>query len=281
MSQIEVIERTNRELGGPVTLELLIDNLRQLGLSAGQTVLVHSSLSALGWVSGGPVAVIQALESILTPEGTLMMPAHSADLSDPAQWQHPPVPESWWAPIRRTMSAFDPDLTPTLNMGMIADTFRHQPGVVRSRHPSVSFAAWGKHATELIEGHSLEYCLGEESPLARLYDLDGQVLLLGVGYDRNTSIHLAEYRADFPSKPYITAGAPLMVQTPAGAIERAWVEYNDIELNESDFPQLGAAFESVQVVRQAKVGCATARLMSQRALVDFAVGWFERYRTGS
>jgi len=278
MSELDIIQRTDAELGAPVTVASLINDLKRLGLQPGQVVLVHSSLSSLGWVSGGPVAVIQALEAVLTPTGTLIMPTHSAALSDPAHWQHPPVPESWWEPIRQTMSAFDPDLTPTREMGVIAETFRRQPGVLRSRHPSVSFAAWGQHALEIIEGHSLEYCLGEESPLARLYDLDAQVLLLGVGYDRNTSLHLAEYRADFASKKYMTVGAPIIMQTPSGAIEREWVTYNDLDLNESDFPELGAALEQTGAVTQAKVGCANCRLMPQRVLVDFGVQWLEAHR---
>ena len=59
----------------------------------------------------------------------------------------------------------------------------------------MSFAAWGKHAEFVTDGHSLDNGLGETSPLARVYDLDGYVLLLGVDYDSNTSFHLAEYRA--------------------------------------------------------------------------------------
>lgn len=278
MSELEVVQRTEAELGGPVTTQRLIDDLSTLGLQAGQTVLVHSSLSALGWVCGGPVAVIEALEQVLGPEGTLVMPAHSGGMSDPAPWQHPPVPSHWWATIRQTMPAFDPDLTPTLTMGMIAETFRRQPGVVRSRHPCLSFAAWGKHALTVADGHALEYSLGEESPLARLYDLDAVVLLLGVGYDRNTSLHLAEYRADYASKAYLVNGAPLIVQSPTGTIGRQWVEYNDLNWNESDFPALGLAFETTGAVRQGQVGCASARLMSQRALVDFGIGWLEANR---
>jgi aminoglycoside 3-N-acetyltransferase len=278
MSELDTIQRAEHQLGQPITRESLVHDLTSLGLSAGQTVLVHSSLSALGWVCGGPVAVIQALEEVLTPNGTLVMPTHSADLSDPAKWQHPPVPDFWWVSIRRNMPPFDPDLTPTRDMGLIAETFRKQTGALRSWHPTFSFAAWGQQAEKIVEGHSLEYGLGEDSPLARLYELDGYVLLLGTGHDHNTSLHLAESRADFASKKYITDGAPLRVQTAAGKVERQWVVYNDLAYNEADFEKLGAAFEQTGAVHVGPVGCAQGRLMPQRALVDFSVAWLEKNR---
>jgi aminoglycoside 3-N-acetyltransferase len=105
MDSTELIAAT---VGGPRTVDSLAADFSALGMRPGMTVIVHSSMRSIGWICGGPVAVILALERILTPEGTLVMPAHSGDLSDPAKWQYPPVPESWWQPIRDTMPAFDP-----------------------------------------------------------------------------------------------------------------------------------------------------------------------------
>src|SRR6478736_6476447 len=197
MSEESVIQAAP---ASPVTIPSLLADFAALGVGPGMTLLLHSSLSVLGWVCGGPVAVILALEELLGPDGTLVMPTHSGGLSNPANWQHPQVPESWWQIIRDTMPAYDPDLTPTRQMGAISETFRKQPGVRRSAHPQDSFAAWGRHADVVAAGHALEFGLGEGSPLARVYDLDGQVLLLGVGHGNNTSLHLAEYRAEFPTK---------------------------------------------------------------------------------
>jgi len=274
MSEADAIARS----AAPCTRASLADDLQALGVAPGMTVLAHSSLSRLGWVCGGSVAVVQALTDALTPAGTLVMPTHSGDLSDPAGWQHPPVPEEWIPVIRETMPAYDPRLTPTRSMGRIVETFRTWPDVVRSAHPQLSFAAWGRQAEAILRGHTLDYGLGEDSPLARLYDLNGHVLLLGVGHDNNTSFHLAEYRA--PGAREMRQGAPILVDG-----RRTWVAYREIELDEEPFATLGAAFEEAEgatgTVRCGRVGVAESRLFRQRAAVDFAVTWLHRSRTAS
>jgi aminoglycoside 3-N-acetyltransferase len=257
----------------PATVSTLVDDLRELGVKAGGLLLVHSSLSRLGYVAGGAYAVVEALVAAVGPNGTIMMPAFSGDLSDPSRWVAPPVPEAWWPVIRENMPVFDPAVTPTRHMGAIVECFLRFPNVVRSAHPRDSFAARGPVAAHLLDDHPIAYALGEHSPLARVYDLDGEVLLLGVDHGNNSSLHLAEYRADLPVTDWISEGAPVTVDG-----QRTWVTYPDRAGNSDDFPALGEAFAAARRERRGPVGAGLGRLMRQRDVVDFGVHWLETNR---
>lgn len=263
MSEKSAIEKTPF----PQTRTSLVKDLQTLGVHKGMTVLVHSSMSAIGWISGGPVAVVQTLMDVVTEEGTVVMPTHSGDYSNPDKWVNPPVPKEWVETIKETMPAFNPVYTPTRNMGKIVECFGDFPGVIRSDHPQVSFAAWGRYKEMIIRNHQLDFGLGEQSPLARVYECDGYVLLVGVSYASNSSFHLAEYRAGIRKE--ITEEAPI---TEKG--RRVWKAFKDIDHDDSEFETIGTDFEKGGTVKRGFVGLAESRLFSQRRAVDFAVKWF-------
>jgi aminoglycoside 3-N-acetyltransferase len=256
----------------PYTVQSLGSDLRALGLAAGDTVLVHSSARSLGFVAGGSQAVVQALLDVLGSSGTLAVPTHTPDNTDPADWCNPPVPEAWWQTIRSQAPGFDRSRTPSRWMGVIAETVRTWPGAVRSDHPQVSFAALGRHAASITGSHRLSDALGDSSPLGVIYRLDGKVLLLGCGHDSNTSLHLAEWRQKSP--PRASTGAS--VRRPDGTSE--WISWTDVVANTDDFEQIGAAFEVAMGLSAGQVGDADAWLMPQRALVDFGTGWMAEHR---
>lgn len=247
----------------PNTIDSLVRDFQHLGVEKGMTIIVHSSLKSLGWVCGGAVAVVEALMQTVGKSGTIVMPTQSAQLSEPSYWESPAVPEEWWETIRQEMPAFDPKTTPTLGMGKIVECFRSYEGVVRSNHPMSSFAAWGKHRDFIISEQHLSFSLGKHSPLQKLYDLQASILLIGVGYDNNTSLHLAEYNAD--SCFTYQQGSPIMENG-----KRVWKEYEEYIYDVGYFPIIGKEYEKTHSVSIDKVGQAECRLIPQKELVDFA-----------
>jgi aminoglycoside 3-N-acetyltransferase len=141
------------------TLGSLVTDLTALGVRPEQTVMVHSSLGKVGYTVGGPVVVIRALLQVLTPQGTLVMPAESPSMSDPAHSNDSRIKPEWHDRIREHLPVFDPRTTPT-TMGAIPEAFRTYPGTQRSNHPLVSVCANGPHAETITAEHALEFCEG-------------------------------------------------------------------------------------------------------------------------
>jgi len=256
----------------PLTRAHLVEDLQRLGVTPGMVLLVHSAMGQVGEVLGGALTVIDALIEVLGPEGTLMMPTHTAN-TDPARWQNPPVAEERWEEIRRALPPYDPARSPTRHMGMVPELFRTLPGVARSGHPVGSFAATGPRASALLAPHGLDDFFGEDSPIGRLYEAAGHVLLLGVDHDRNTSLHLAEHRATWRGKERVVEGASVLVDG-----EAQWMNYEMVLYDSDDFSVLGANFEVGVGCQVGRVGGAQAKLMAQRDLVDFGVEWMSTRR---
>ncbi|MFD8431483.1 aminoglycoside N(3)-acetyltransferase [Streptomyces coelicoflavus] len=252
---------------GPlVTRGTLAAGLRELGVRTGDTLLAHTSLSSLGWVCGGPVAVVRALLDVLGPDGTLVVPTQTGDLSDPALWTSPPVPEAWWESIRAATPPYDPLITPSRGVGVVPETVRTWPGARRSAHPQTSFAALGARAAEVVTGHATDCRLGERSPLATLERLDARVLLLGAGYDVCTAFHLAEYR--IPG-PMVEVGRP----GPVG-----WERVREVSITSERFDELGHDFERDRPVVRGRVGAADVRLFPLPDAVAYAERWLPLHR---
>ena len=257
----------------PVTKQDIISAVRNVGLKEGSTVMVHTSLSRIGYVCGGAQTVIEALIEVVGHEGTLMMPTQSWKNLDPEDGVHWDTEEEYWDIIRENWPAYDKRITPTNTMGAVSEMFRSWPGTVRSDHPARSVAAWGKYAKYLVEDHDISNIFGEGSPVGKLYELDGEVLLIGVGYDKNTSLHLADTRADYPGKHNCIEHSAMIEDG-----RRVWKEYTTLFVDGEDFEQIGEAFEQNNTVNRSVIGNAELRQMSQKRLVDFAVDWIEKYR---
>lgn len=267
MSELDIISKTKV----PNTIDSIYLDLKGLGIIKGDILLVHSSLSSLGWVCGGAQSVITALLNAVGDEGTLVMPAHSGDWSDPAGWGNPPVPCEWIQIIYDNMPAYRPEVTPTRGMGRIAELFRTFPDTLRSDNPLLSFCANGRLAKHITSNHPLTPQLGIGSPLDKLYRLNAKVLLLGAGYDSCTSFHLSE--SLIPEMPLKRMGTAMLENGG-----RVWKWFEDFEYNSDDFEAIGEGFGERQTVRKGKVGNAECKLFEMKDGVDFAREWLLNHR---
>lgn len=208
-----------------------------MGVKPGGVLLVHTSFSKVKPVEGGPAGLIQALRSALGPNSTLVMPSMSSDDGHP----------------------FDKQTTPCLEMGIVADTFWRMPRVLRSDN-NHSFAAIGPLAAQITAPHPLDIPHGLDSPVGRVFEQNGQILLLGVGQDSNTTVHLAEnlagvrYRRD----KYLTL---LQEGVPAR------FDYREIDHCCQNFALVDGWLDDRGLQRYGNVGHAEARLANARDIV--------------
>jgi aminoglycoside N3'-acetyltransferase len=221
----------------PISMLELVRQLAQLGVRPGGVLLVHTAFSAVGPVEGGPEGLIAALSAALGPAGTLVMPSMTDDDDEP----------------------FDPAHTACTGMGIVADTFWRLPGVLRSDSPH-AFAASGPQAEAIVAPHPIDVPHGIDSPVGRVYSLDGQVLLLGVDHDANTTIHLAEALAGvrYRRPKYVTVANN-------GRVER--FDYAEIDHCCANFTFVNEWLDENGLQRTGTVGRATARLARPRDVV--------------
>lgn len=256
-----------------ITKQMITQGLRKVGLKKDDTVIVHTSLASMGYVCGGAQTVIESLIEVVGENGTIMMPTQSWKNLDPIDGVHWDADEKDWQVIRDNWPAYDKKITPTNTMGAVAEMFRSWPGTIRSDHPARSVSVWGKYAAYLTKEHTLSNIFGEGSPIGRLYELNGKVLLMGVGYDKNTSIHLADELAKYPSKHNVTEYSAIMENG-----KRVWKEYDTLFVDGEDFEEIGASFEKNNKVSTVMIGDAQIKLMNQRSIVDYSVRWIEENR---
>lgn len=217
------------------------DELRSLGVEPGGILLVHTSFREVRPVDGGPPGLIRALRAAIGPRGTLVMPTMTAG-----------------------DAPFDPNSTPTVDMGVTAETFWRTPGVVRSTHPGASFAAVGPDAEYICRPQPLAPPHGPDSPVGRVHELDGRVLLLGVDHSESTTLHLAEAIAEVP---YFMEH-PCIVGSGLDAREE-WIPEPDHCCE--GFKALNAWLHEAKLQREGTVGYAKAKLSRARHLVEAAL----------
>jgi len=259
-----------------ITRGRLVNDLRQLGVAPGQTVMMHTSVRAIGWIVGGPDMVIQALLDVLSSRGTLMMYVG---------WEESPYELEEWPQARQRAyleecPPFDPVTSRAYRKwGILTEYLRTWPGARRSDHPEASVAAIGSRAEWITADHPLQYGYGPCSPLAKLCQVGGRVLLLGAPLSAITLLHYAEHMARVPNKRIARYRMPIRRDG-----RRLWVEIEEFDTacGIVDW-EGGDYFEAIArdylvsgKGRSGSVGAAPSYLFDAADIVEFAVQWMER-----
>lgn len=258
---------------GPFGVDGIISQLREIGIRPKDKLIVHASLSSMGWVIGGGVALLRALIAAVGDEGCIMVPTFTTYLTDPATWISRPVPELWHESIRASLPGFDPFVHATQpGIGRFAEIVRTAEGATRSTHPVYSLAALGGPAASILSNQPLDWALGRTSPLARFVDADGKILSIGIPWWRKCTIfHLSEHLASYPGRrEYELSGR---IRTRNGD---AWARTRQLVFHDGDFRRLGHDLEGIQV--SGKVGAAEAELVDSSDLASSARDWMVRHR---
>lgn len=263
--------------------ERLRSDLQGLGVREGSILFVQASLRTVQPAAGGAVLMAQALLDVLGPEGTLVVPTHTS-LNSLSSRAHKAVVKNMTreekAAYVASLPPFDPFTTLSEGMGALAEHVRNMSDSVRSTHPHTSFAAVGPRAMELMKVHDLNCHLGLNSPLGKLYEEDADNLLLGLEYHTGcTMMHLAEYML---AKEREAQGGhayrrPYWARIAAADTPDKWVPFEDLDLDDGHFKQVGEEFEALGRERpglsRGMVGAADSRLVSSKLIVDFTTSW--------
>jgi aminoglycoside 3-N-acetyltransferase len=229
------------------TPERIVEDLRELRVAAGDTVLVHASMRAIGSVDGGPDGVIDALVEAVGSDGTVVVPAFN---------RLNRVPEAGES-VAKFLEGVCRE-----QVGIVSERLADRPDAIVSPHPTHAFAAIGPNAAYLTASAPLNYPLGANSPLERLHQLDARILLLGVDHRSNASLYLAEHWAD---APYARRHATI-VASDGGVVEME----GSPECSEG-FARIEPLLRQARIAKTGYVGNAPSQSMRIRHVVSMAM----------
>lgn len=251
-------------------------DLRALGLGPGEAVMVHAAMRRVGRLIGGPDTLIGALRDVVGPTGTVLAYTDWEATYEALLDGERRAPPAW----REHVPPFDPAASRSArDNGALAEFIRTTPGARRSGNPGASVAALGARADWFTSDHPLDYGYGPGSPLARLVEAEGRVLMVGAPLETMTLLHHAEHLARLPGKrlrrtevPFVAAG---------GVCWRVIEEFETAEpvvagLADDYFAQVVTDYLAAGRGRRAEVGEAPSVLVDAADICRFAVAWLER-----
>lgn len=260
----------------PRTRASLRTDLEAIGLAAGDTVMVHAAMSRVGPLLNGPDALIGALRDVIGSAGTLIVYTSWDSLHDDLLNEAGRVLPAW----RDHVPGFDAATSRAVRMnGVIAEFVRTAPGARRSGNPGASVAAIGARADWIVADHPQDWGFGPGTPLARLVEAEGKVLMIGAPWDTMTLLHHADHLADMPAKRVLRYEVPF---ADGDGVRWQMIEEFDTSeapvdcLPEDYIEQAVTAFVGQGGGRQGTIGAAPSLLVEARPMLAFAIVWLER-----
>ena len=260
---------------GLVTREQIAVEVKELGVNAGDAVMLHAAVGGIGWIVGGPDRVLEGIFAVLGETGTLMMYAGWDGSPYDVTLGMSELPEA----LMVAWPAYDPGTSRAVReWGVLPEYLRTWPGACRSAHPESSFVAVGAKADELTRDHPYQYGMGPGSPLEKLCQASGKVLLLGSPLSSVTLLHHAEHLADVPDKEVVRYWAPIVRDGT-----KTWGQIEEFS-TDGCLPWYGPTDLSEAILRAyvqeghgavGHIGGATSYLFDAAELVAFAVAWIE------
>lgn len=250
-----------------ITKEDITQQLQNIGVQRGMLLLVDACSEKMGYISGGIQTFIDALMEAVGYEGTIVMPSFTPQFIDPACTGSKKIDRENWELLRDTALPFHKKLSPPETTDAMVHQFMRNEGVVRSYHPIYSFVAWGKYAKIICDKHPLHFGLSKESPLGKLSELNGFVLLAGCSFKACTIFQLARY-----------SGEQLPIKIMTSPIEQnnqmIWKDMLDLEMDTSGFEVIGEVMEERKIVKNMYINTSRCRFFSAREAVNIATAYF-------
>lgn len=241
------------------TKQILLQQLKELGIQKEDTLLVHSSMKAIGQVEGGADTVLDLLSEYLE-DGLLVLPTHT------------------WKQMNDEYSLFNPDTEPSC-VGILGELFRQRDGVYRSLHPTHSLAAKGKDAKSFTEGEEkFDTPCNRKGCYGKLYDRKSKILLLGCGFNRNTFLHGVEEWNDIPMRLEDTY-KQLSLVMPDGSISKrpVYPHHKPKGINVAErFHKMEGVLSQKGFIRRGKFGDADCILCDAAPMADLVSEYLKK-----
>jgi aminoglycoside 3-N-acetyltransferase len=251
----------------------LATHFRNIGIGAGDTVMVHASVRAVGPVAGGPDQIHLALKDALTADGTIVMYASAPEYYDEVERGH--LSEAMERELVDKLPAFDPlTARSSRENGALVELLRTYPGSIVNPHVA-RFVVWGRCADHLVAGQPWDYAFGRGSMLERFVDAGGRIVLLGCDHDTVTFLHYAEHIVDIPGKIVARYKVPI-----EDAGRRIWRDMEEFDTSDRGAhanwpPRFFARLADTFLVRTGNtgglVGDAQTFVIDARGLLEFAL----------